>query len=247
MESAFAKNVVQVASLDNIQIDVDDGGSPPLTPPPPPSSNTITIRMTSRLLHRLAAHATTLPRTTTCGISSPFQGTAPGGSLLSRQLHVVCVAAMTTNPLMLGSSREQADGCYSDRHQRRMDYCSASYGSLIGKPRQLHHHHRHHHQRHHLQKITHFSSGIGRNNKTGGDNVAIPVVTADNKKITTLSLIAKKRRNQKITMVTAYDYPSAVHVDRAGIDVVLVGDSCAMVELGFETTLVCPSSCLLSS
>ena len=39
-------------------------------------------------------------------------------------------------------------------------------------------------------------------------------------------------------MVTAYDYPSAMHVDRAGIDVVLVGDSCAMVELGFETTLV---------
>lgn len=38
-------------------------------------------------------------------------------------------------------------------------------------------------------------------------------------------------------MVTAYDYPSAKHVDRAGIDIVLVGDSCAMVELGFESTL----------
>ncbi|KAL3940492.1 MAG: hypothetical protein SGARI_000944 [Bacillariaceae sp.] len=37
-------------------------------------------------------------------------------------------------------------------------------------------------------------------------------------------------------MVTAYDYPSAVHVARAGIDIVLVGDSVAMVELGFETT-----------
>ena len=69
------------------------------------------------------------------------------------------------------------------------------------------------------------------------------VATSDNKKVTTLSIIAKKRRNQKITMVTAYDYPSAVHVDRAGIDVVLVGDSCAMVELGFETTLV---SCMYS-
>mmetsp|Transcript_27785 Transcript_27785/g.50171 ORF Transcript_27785/g.50171 Transcript_27785/m.50171 type:complete len:448 (+) Transcript_27785:38-1381(+) len=56
------------------------------------------------------------------------------------------------------------------------------------------------------------------------------------KKFTTLSLSAKKRRGQKITMVTAYDYPSAVHVDRAGIDIVLVGDSCAMVELGFDTT-----------
>lgn len=37
-------------------------------------------------------------------------------------------------------------------------------------------------------------------------------------------------------MVTAYDFPSSVHVARAGIDVVLVGDSLAMVELGFETT-----------
>lgn len=37
-------------------------------------------------------------------------------------------------------------------------------------------------------------------------------------------------------MVTAYDYPSAVHVARAGIDVILVGDSVAMVELGHETT-----------
>jgi hypothetical protein len=58
------------------------------------------------------------------------------------------------------------------------------------------------------------------------------------RKVTTLSIASKKRRGHKITMVTAYDYPSAVHVDRAGIDVVLVGDSCAMVELGFETTQV---------
>jgi len=56
------------------------------------------------------------------------------------------------------------------------------------------------------------------------------------KKVTTLSVQSKKRRGEKITMVTAYDYPSAVHVDRAGVDILLVGDSCAMVELGFETT-----------
>lgn len=37
-------------------------------------------------------------------------------------------------------------------------------------------------------------------------------------------------------MVTAYDFPSAVHVARAGIDVVLVGDSLAMVEMGYATT-----------
>jgi 3-methyl-2-oxobutanoate hydroxymethyltransferase len=37
-------------------------------------------------------------------------------------------------------------------------------------------------------------------------------------------------------MVTAYDFPSAMHVRRANIDVILVGDSAAMVELGYDTT-----------
>lgn len=37
-------------------------------------------------------------------------------------------------------------------------------------------------------------------------------------------------------MVTAYDYPSAIHVCRAGIDILLVGDSLGMVELGYDTT-----------
>lgn len=55
-------------------------------------------------------------------------------------------------------------------------------------------------------------------------------------KISALSLNSKKRRGQKITMVTAYDYPSAVHVARAGLDIVLVGDSAGMVEMGYETT-----------
>ncbi|GMI21534.1 hypothetical protein TeGR_g6552 [Tetraparma gracilis] len=56
------------------------------------------------------------------------------------------------------------------------------------------------------------------------------------KKVTTLSLLAKQRKAQPITMVTAYDYPSAVHVDAAGMDLILVGDSVAMVELGMDTT-----------
>jgi len=54
--------------------------------------------------------------------------------------------------------------------------------------------------------------------------------------VTTLSLASKKRRGRKITMVTAYDFPSSIHVARANIDILLVGDSCAMVELGYETT-----------
>ncbi len=39
------------------------------------------------------------------------------------------------------------------------------------------------------------------------------------------------------TQATAYDFPSAVHVDLAGIDIVLVGDSVGMVVLGYDTTL----------
>ncbi len=57
------------------------------------------------------------------------------------------------------------------------------------------------------------------------------------KKVTVRTLQAKKRRGEPITMLTAYDYPTALAVDRAGIDVILVGDSVGMVVLGYETTL----------
>ncbi|KAL7557385.1 hypothetical protein ACA910_000015 [Epithemia clementina (nom. ined.)] len=55
-------------------------------------------------------------------------------------------------------------------------------------------------------------------------------------KVSALSLTSRKRHNKKFTMVTAYDYPSAVHVTRAGMDIILVGDSVGMVELGHDTT-----------
>src|ERR1700688_4168225 len=42
---------------------------------------------------------------------------------------------------------------------------------------------------------------------------------------------------QKITMLTAYDYPTAALVDAAGVEAVLVGDSLSMVVQGRETTL----------
>lgn len=46
----------------------------------------------------------------------------------------------------------------------------------------------------------------------------------------------KKRRGERITSLTAYDYPTARLLDEAGIDIILVGDSVGMVVLGFEDT-----------
>jgi len=60
---------------------------------------------------------------------------------------------------------------------------------------------------------------------------------SERKKITTLALREKKARGEVITMLTAYDYATALAVDRAGIDVILVGDSLGMVVLGYPTTL----------
>src|SRR5688572_14355705 len=50
-------------------------------------------------------------------------------------------------------------------------------------------------------------------------------------------LKAKKARGEKIAVLTAYDATMARLLDRAGVDVLLVGDSLGMVVLGFDTTL----------
>lgn len=59
----------------------------------------------------------------------------------------------------------------------------------------------------------------------------------ERKKITTLTLEARKARHRPITMLTAYDYTGALLVDAADIDVILVGDSLGMVVMGLSTTL----------
>ena len=50
-------------------------------------------------------------------------------------------------------------------------------------------------------------------------------------------LVELKRRGQKIAMVTAYDFPSGRIADEAGVELVLVGDSAAMVVLGHDSTV----------
>lgn len=57
------------------------------------------------------------------------------------------------------------------------------------------------------------------------------------KRITTHILQEMKRRNEKISMLTAYDFSMAGIVDAAGIDMILVGDSASNVMAGHETTL----------
>ena len=55
-------------------------------------------------------------------------------------------------------------------------------------------------------------------------------------KVTIPALWRKKAQGEPITMLTAYDYSSALLVDKAGMDVILVGDSLAMVMMGLEST-----------
>lgn len=59
----------------------------------------------------------------------------------------------------------------------------------------------------------------------------------DKRKVTTLRLIEMKKRGEKISMLTAYDYSMARLIDEAGMDVILVGDSASNVMAGNLTTL----------
>ncbi|CAK9134374.1 unnamed protein product [Ilex paraguariensis] len=75
-------------------------------------------------------------------------------------------------------------------------------------------------------------SNVPENTVYGGPKPQNP-----DQRVTLTHLRQKYRKGEPITMVTAYDYPSAVHIDTAGIDICLVGDSASMVVHGHDTTL----------
>ena len=60
---------------------------------------------------------------------------------------------------------------------------------------------------------------------------------APRKKVTLSTLHALKARAERAVFITAYDYPTAVFAARAGVDMLLVGDSAAMTVLGLPTTV----------
>ena len=69
----------------------------------------------------------------------------------------------------------------------------------------------------------------------GGDAAAAGPA-APRRKMTIPRLSLKQRKGEKITMLTAYDYPTARVMDAEGVDVILVGDSLGMVVLGYDST-----------
>ncbi|GLT33969.1 hypothetical protein SLA2020_085190 [Shorea laevis] len=75
-------------------------------------------------------------------------------------------------------------------------------------------------------------SNVPENTVYGGPKPQNP-----NQRVTLINLRQKHKKGEPITVVTAYDYPSAVHLDTAGIDICLVGDSASMVVHGHDTTL----------
>ena len=69
------------------------------------------------------------------------------------------------------------------------------------------------------------------------NNSIMAYISDDKRKVTTHRLLEMKQRGEKISMLTSYDFTMASLVDRAGIDIILVGDSASNVVAGNVTTL----------
>lgn len=59
----------------------------------------------------------------------------------------------------------------------------------------------------------------------------------ERKKLTVPDILQMKKEGKKITKINLHDYPTAVLADRAGIDIVMIGDSIGMVVLGYQNTI----------
>src|SRR5690348_2096195 len=70
-----------------------------------------------------------------------------------------------------------------------------------------------------------------------GDGIVDTLPASPRERITVPLLRERKRSGRRIVTVTAYDFPSARLADRAGVDVVLVGDTVGIMALGFDTTV----------
>jgi 3-methyl-2-oxobutanoate hydroxymethyltransferase len=74
-------------------------------------------------------------------------------------------------------------------------------------------------------------------NRNGDSTMRSKILTDGNEQKITVNHIREMKKNkEKVAMITAYDYFSALICDRAGVDGVLVGDSAAMVMLGYPNT-----------
>ena len=67
-------------------------------------------------------------------------------------------------------------------------------------------------------------------------NRLLKIIKAEKKKISILEMNKMKKKKQPVAWVTAYDLPFAYVAEQAGIDMILVGDSGGMVQLGYQTT-----------
>ncbi|HEU4821995.1 MAG TPA: 3-methyl-2-oxobutanoate hydroxymethyltransferase, partial [Nitrososphaeraceae archaeon] len=84
--------------------------------------------------------------------------------------------------------------------------------------------------------ITHSNNSIKHKDKRDPCTTQNKCLINNGEKITVNRILQMKKRNEKGAFVTGYDYCNALIFDRAGVDGILVGDSAAMVMLGYNNT-----------